>query len=124
MADTQQSQSSDGNVFVTGFTVGLFVGAAGYYLFATEKGSKLRKQLVHEWEHAKVDLVQEGVIQNPKISLREFIQEMLRKAFPDVSKSTARNISNLVVEEADVLRKKAATSAKAKKDNAKKFKGV
>jgi len=119
-----QSQSSDGNSFVTGFTVGLFIGAAGYYLFATEKGSKLRKQLVNEWEHAKVDLVNDGVIANPKITLREFIQDMLHKAFPDVSKSTARNISNLVVEEADTLRKKAVNDSKAKKGNAKKFKGV
>ncbi|CAN5272774.1 hypothetical protein BH10PAT2_BH10PAT2_0020 [soil metagenome] len=123
MVDTQ-SQSSDGTSFVTGFTVGLFVGAAGYYLFATEKGAKLRKQLVNEWDSAKVDLVEQGVIENPKVTLREFIQDMLHNAFPDVSKSTARNISNLVIEEADVLRKTATDSAKAKKGSAKKFKGV
>lgn len=39
--------------FLTGFTVGLFAGAAGYYLFATKKGAKLRTQLSQEWQQAQ-----------------------------------------------------------------------
>lgn len=69
------------NSFLTGFAVGLFAGAAGYYLYATDRGKKLREHLVSEWQTAKVQLVKEGVIDRPDVSLREFIGEVMNKIF-------------------------------------------
>jgi|GEM_PF-692107 len=125
MVDHTQNQSSDGNSFVTGFTIGLFTGAAGYYLFATERGAKLRQQLVTEWENAKIDLVEEGVIENQHVSLREFLFDLLHKAFtPEGSKPrTYQQVA--LTEELEAGRKKAReVSSRLKKDSSKRFKGV
>jgi hypothetical protein len=65
------------NSFLTGFAVGLFVGAAGFYLYGTDDGAKMRKQIAHEWEKTKVDLAEQGVIERPDVSLKEFLLEML-----------------------------------------------
>ncbi len=120
----QNQSSDDGNSFVTGFTVGLFVGAAGYYLFATDKGAKLRKQLVADWEGAKEQLIADGVIENDRLSLREFLFDLLHKAFnPEPSKN--RSYQHVVLaEELEAGRKKAREAVNKVKKDVKKFKGV
>ena len=72
--------SSDQGGFVAGFSVGLFAGAAGYFLFATPQGAKLRKQLMQEWETAKDYMAKEGVTDG-RISLREFLQDFFQEVF-------------------------------------------
>lgn len=47
------ARQDDQGSFLTGFTLGIFAGAAGYYLFATDKGKKLRTELNKEWEQAR-----------------------------------------------------------------------
>ncbi len=81
MSEYSSSPIVESSSFMTGFTVGLFAGAAGYYLFATEKGKKLRRQLSQEWELAKDQLVADGAIVNPQTNLREFLHELFEKAF-------------------------------------------
>lgn len=58
MTSTMIDQESGS--FVTGFTIGLFAGAAGYFLFATDKGQTVRAELVKEWQAAKKKLADEG----------------------------------------------------------------
>ena len=124
MVDHTHTQSDDGSSFVTGFTIGLFVGAAGYYLFATDKGAKLRKELVADWEEAKIHLVEEGVIENNHISLRQFLFDFLHKTFnPDAAKPRYQQV--VLANELEEGRKKAReVSNRVKKDVSKKFKGV
>ncbi len=84
MMDREASNSpypSDQGGFVAGFSVGLFAGAAGYFLFATPQGAKLRKQLIEEWESAKDYMAKEGVITDSKLSLRDFLQNFFQEVF-------------------------------------------
>lgn len=50
------AQQDDQGSFLTGFTLGIFAGAAGYYLFATDKGKKLRTELNQEWQQARAQV--------------------------------------------------------------------
>ncbi len=120
-----QNQSEDGSSFVTGFTIGLFAGAAGYYLFATEKGAKLRKQMVADWEGAKEHLIEEGVIEDNRISLRQFLFDFLHKTFnPDAQKPRSYQQVVLANELEEGRKKAREVSNRVKKDVSKKFKGV
>ncbi len=51
---------TDNGSFVTGFTVGLFAGAAGFFLFGTDKGRDIKARLVEEWKSAKAMLPDRG----------------------------------------------------------------
>ena len=75
MNDNTDNQGS----FLTGFTVGLFAGAAGYYLFGTNQGKKITDKLSDEWESAKERLAAEGVIDNPSLSLRQVVGQVLNQ---------------------------------------------
>lgn len=67
--------------FVAGFSLGMIAGAAAYYLFGTEKGRVLRAQLVEEWEGAKDHMVDDGVLKDRQVSLREFMQKLIQDVF-------------------------------------------
>lgn len=64
--------------FLNGFSIGLFAGAAGYFLFGTNKGNDVRKQLATEWEKARVELEKDGVLEQGK-SLRDMVVGKLKK---------------------------------------------
>lgn len=53
-------QRSDSGSFLGGFTLGIFAGAAGFFLFGTDKGRKLKEELVREWQHAQAELPDRG----------------------------------------------------------------
>ena len=74
-------QLPDQGSFVAGFSVGLVAGAAAYFLFGTEKGAKVRKQLVEEWESAREFMAEEGVHKDQHISLRQFLQNVVEEVF-------------------------------------------
>lgn len=67
--------------FIAGFSLGLFAGAAAYFLFGTERGGKIRKELVQEWDKAKKTMVADGAISDVQISLREFLQTLAQDIF-------------------------------------------
>ena len=77
--------------FTTGFTLGLFSGVVGYYLFGTKKGEKTRKKLVQEWEQANQYLIDQGILdENTKYkNLEDFVKsakdELLKKLDIDQS---------------------------------------
>jgi hypothetical protein len=70
---------NSGGSFLSGFTFGLFAGAAGYFLFGTERGAKVRRQLEEEWRAAQSKMFSEGVIDAPTISLRDMLKDFVHK---------------------------------------------
>jgi hypothetical protein len=80
MNDVNGMHDQDQGSFLTGFTVGLFAGAAGYFLFGTDRGEKVRSTLQDEWEEAKDKLVDQGVIRDKSVTLREVVRETVSRA--------------------------------------------
>lgn len=68
---SDQNQGS----FVGGLALGMFAGAAGYFLFATKDGSTVRKKMEGEWKEAKVILAEEGVIKSKDVTISELVGE-------------------------------------------------
>jgi len=111
--DTEQTS------FMTGFTVGLFAGATGYFLFATKQGAQLRRQLLKDWEDAKQHLVKEGVIEHENISFRGFLKDLVNQATTQVGELEHR----ITAEETGRGRKTVKPAAR-KRETGKRFKGV
>ena len=82
--------------FTTGFTLGLFSGVVGYYLFGTKQGKKARAKLAQEWKRARQHLIDEGVLTEDTDfkSLGDFIQsakdELLKKLDVKLDDQTPR----------------------------------
>ncbi len=87
----------DQGSFVGGFTLGMFAGAVGYFLFATEKGRKIKKDLAQEWEVARKTLPDRGeglasfatirdLLMHVKQRIDENVNETVRKAEPQAKK--------------------------------------
>lgn len=120
MADEVVNESQ--NSFATGFTLGVLTGAVGYFLFATERGTKLRYQLLQEWEEAKGRLVDEGIIQDRQIPLRRFLNDVLNKFVnftDDVQNPTQHTY---LAESPKKLR--VSSGNRTRKSSSQKFKGV
>lgn len=73
---SDQNQGS----FLGGLALGLFAGAAGYFLFGTKDGQQVRKKVEKEWQDAKSTLVGEGIIENKDVSIKDLISEWLGMA--------------------------------------------
>jgi len=56
--------------FLSGLAIGFSLGALISY-FSSEAGQKTWKKLAKDWEKARLDLYQKGLIDNPNISLDE-----------------------------------------------------
>lgn len=56
-------EKNNHQVFTTGFTLGLLSGVAGYFLFGTKQGEKLRRRLGQEWASAQDYLREQGLAQ-------------------------------------------------------------
>lgn len=95
--------------FVTGFTVGLFAGAAGYFLFATKRGATLRQTLETEWKSAQAHLLTKGAIEQSSVDLRAAVSRWWQEyvAQPTTKKSSTSTVAK-----------------KTRKPVQKKFKGV
>ncbi len=107
MTHTTPKSSHDQGSFLTGFTFGLFAGAAGYFMFGTQKGKKLREKLADEWENAR----SEAGDSLPNMSWREMLRSLV-KSFQDQA-------------DAEVDKPQAKKAVKpAPKDTKSKFKGV
>ncbi len=119
---SHDEENSSNGAFVTGFTVGLFAGAAGYFLFGTKQGSEMRKRMVEDWDNAKYRLAEEGIIEDPNESLGDFLRDLAHTAFSH-PESVARNIGQEIVAEGKKLAK-TSTVTPRKKDNSKRFKGT
>lgn len=72
------SDQADSGSFITGFTLGLLAGAAGYFLFATDRGVSVRKELAKEWQQAKQDLIAAEVVPDTAESVKDWLLKQLR----------------------------------------------
>lgn len=63
--------TDDAGSFSTGFTLGLFAGAAGFFLFATRDGERVRARLTQEWTQAKQRILDEVGEDGAPVSLQD-----------------------------------------------------
>jgi gas vesicle protein len=105
------SDPDQGN-FLTGFTFGLFAGAMGYFLFGTEKGEELREQLSQEWESAKNDMAEAGVIDQSH-TIRDVVNLVLNKINTEIEANQQSASST-----------KTHKNTPREKKSTKKFKGI
>lgn len=90
---SKDHNNHDSGSFLSGLSIGLIGGAAGYFLFATDKGDKLRKRFAAEWQElqkiAKPELANK---QNNSESLRDllgtFFNEMLEQSRAEQAAAT------------------------------------
>lgn len=67
------SMPKNNHHFGAGFTFGLVTGAAGFYLFGTKEGKKIRTRLEKEWQAAQKQLKKDGVLPKDGVSLGDFL---------------------------------------------------
>jgi gas vesicle protein len=104
----------DQGSFLTGFSLGLFAGAIGYFLFGTDNGKKVRTDLNKEWNEAKEKLAEEGIIEDPHTSFRDMVSAFFNKI---LSVSPTTSGKKPVTKKKEIL-------PKATKSSTKKFKGT
>jgi len=95
--------------FINGFTIGLFAGAVGFFLFGTDKGGKVRQTISKEWDSAKEHLAKEGVIPSAKVSIRDVVSQVVEMFTPDTTASNPTSNSRATKS----MTKKPGKSAKA-----------
>jgi len=87
---SHHSQSDQQGSFLNGFTLGLFAGAAGYFLFGTSKGNEIRTKITKEWQEAQKDILgsteitQDG--SQTLMGIRQFIGSIIDAAYSDADK--------------------------------------
>ncbi len=114
---------SDSGSFITGFTLGIFAGAFGYYAFATKDGKKLTTKISAEWAAAKSTLMSDLIGESNQHSLRD-LAAVAKKTILDVLDGMA---DERPAKASSSVKKTSATTAAPKKDaRAKKqvFKGT
>jgi gas vesicle protein len=80
--------------FLTGFTIGLFAGAAGYFLFATDKGGKVRKSLAREWQEAQQSWLATEQVAGGTASLRDLARDFFSQILGTESPSAKKTASS------------------------------
>jgi gas vesicle protein len=99
-------EQADHGSFLTGFTIGLFAGAAGYFLFATDKGEKARKALSKEWQEAQQSWFTSQEVGPGTSSLRELAKDFFGTLLQ------AESIANRVSKESKMEKDKKSSVAK------------
>lgn len=112
MSNQSDPHSKDSGSFLTGLGLGLLGGAVGYFLFATDKGDKVRKQLSQEWKGIHGMLHKE---EPAKATTSNSLKEIVKTLLSDILEQ-AQQEQKAVEEELS-----AKTKGKKKK---KLFKGV
>ncbi len=120
---TDAAPTEPQNSFATGFTLGVLTGAIGYFLFATERGTKLRYQLLDEWEQARGWMVEEVIISDSRMPLREFLRDVLHK-FVDFTEEVSNPEPSHRLLAGPVKKVRPAATVKPKKTSSQKFRGV
>jgi gas vesicle protein len=81
MSDQDARQSDQGS-FLTGFCVGVLSGAVGYFLFATDRGEKVRRSFQDEWQSASKQMVSQSgevAVSSVRSILREVVDHVATK---------------------------------------------
>jgi hypothetical protein len=112
MSDEQQGS------FIGGLALGMFAGAAGFFLFGTKDGAKTRVKIEKEWQEAKVTLAKDGIIKNKNASLGDLVKDWFGLEKVKVVKTTKKSTKKKTTQASAPSKK--STSPKT----GKKFKGV
>lgn len=108
MHEDVNSNTSQGS-FLNGFTVGIFAGAVGYFLFGTDKGGKVRQTIGKEWDQAKVHLAQEGVIPSSTASIRDIFKQVIGMfVAQDDLQTSSSNKSGKTTKDSDKAKKQSS----------------
>jgi hypothetical protein len=97
--------------FVTGLTIGMFIGALGFYIYNTKGGSSLKTALQREWDVIKTDLHKEGIIDSPDLSVLDIVRQHL-------------GAITRTLDELSAVSKQGIRSKSAPPSNQKKFLGI
>jgi len=57
-----KKKNRQSGTFVTGFTMGILAGIAGYLLVSSDEGKKTLKKIKKEWKIAQEELLKQGTI--------------------------------------------------------------
>lgn len=118
----------DSGSFLTGFSLGLFAGAAGYFLFATDRGQQVRQDLQAEWAAAHERLVDEGFLTGQEAAQAKAkagqAAEAAVQPILNLKQTLSKMINNLIEVESDQKSSKAPakstkTTASSKKSDKK-----
>jgi len=121
MNNTPQADSKDQGSFLTGFGLGLFAGAAGYFLFTTDRGKKVQSELTQEWAAAKKNLKDSPASEaTAGVNLKQMIIETASSflELDQVKSATSKK------DKKDSKPTKKTKPSKSTKTNSKKFTGV
>jgi gas vesicle protein len=81
--------------FLNGFTLGLFAGAAGYFLFGTKKGNEFRTKINKEWQEAQKEILSSADISidgtNTMTSVRQLISTIIDGVYTDDNKAASND---------------------------------
>jgi len=81
----------DQGSFIGGLTIGMFAGALGYFLFATDKGKKLKKDLAKEWEQAQAALPDRGEGFTSYASLKDLFGQIKQRIEASVDEAESKS---------------------------------
>ncbi len=119
-------QQQHKNSFVGGFALGLAAGAAGFFLFATNEGKKVRQKVNLAWQEASSELQAQGLIDDPQTTIHDFLQTMFSGGLAGQIKEVGKNSKRVKKNRSKVVSAKIAKKSIKKKSAPKKlkFKGV
>ncbi|MBP7875821.1 YtxH domain-containing protein [Candidatus Woesebacteria bacterium] len=106
--------------FVTGFGLGLIVGAAGFVLFGTKKGSLLRQDLQKAFAAAYKEEIAAGEVMGEAISLRDFLSTAFSKVKEEIEidmqagRATTKSLTKSKVHTKSAKQKSGSTKSKFK----------
>lgn len=80
----------DQGSFIGGLTIGMFAGALGYFLFATDKGKKLKKELAKEWDQARATLPDKGEGLTSYVSLKDLFSQIKQRIEESVEEAESK----------------------------------
>lgn len=106
-----QSDSSHQDSFINGFTLGICAGAAGYFLYGTEQGKKLRLKLHKQWKAAQFDL-------------QETAPELAATSLQDVFELVKKTLNQAAISAPEPVKEVKKTSPRTVKKPSTIFKGI
>lgn len=120
----EDRQSSDSGSFTTGFTLGIFAGALGYFLFGTKDGNSMRQKIAREWEQAKEKLIEEDGLETSVVTLRDLALNAKKHVLDVLDGMASEQRAPRASARRDATSKEDVKSAKSPRKKKQLFKGV
>ncbi len=104
--------SKESGSFATGFMLGIFAGAAGYFAFGTKRGTTLRKRLQDEWLSAQEHLAQTNIEEHSATQKAQSVFSQAKHLIENALSSFDVLDSHEVEQEKKVAKKKRTRSSR------------